>query len=238
MTVPKHPKWFGAILGFVAGYVDTLGFISLFGLFTAHITGNFVLLGMEVVQPGSGTLLKLLAFPAFILAVVIARLLSRPYEAAKRSPLRMLLGVEIAFLSVFLAAGVAGGPITAEAPLVILAGFSGAMAMGIQTAQGRIATPSVITTTVMTVNVTQLVIDLVDFLLPVAQRREALRSRIANALLPVAAFAAGAPAGALAYVRLGFWALAAPIVLLFVAIALGGDTAPVTPADRAGRPTS
>ena len=31
-----------ALLGFNAGFVDTAGFLGLKGLFTAHVTGNFV----------------------------------------------------------------------------------------------------------------------------------------------------------------------------------------------------
>lgn len=41
MKLPSLPT----LLSFNGGYVDTLGFLSLSGLFTAHITGNFVTLG-------------------------------------------------------------------------------------------------------------------------------------------------------------------------------------------------
>jgi uncharacterized membrane protein YoaK (UPF0700 family) len=47
-------KYEEAILAFVAGYVDTLGFVALFGLFTAHVTGNFVLIGAEIAGVGAG----------------------------------------------------------------------------------------------------------------------------------------------------------------------------------------
>ena len=48
----------GAALGYLAGYVDTLGFIALFGLFTAHVTGNFVLIGRAMAMPSHDVLLK------------------------------------------------------------------------------------------------------------------------------------------------------------------------------------
>ncbi|MBD2466054.1 DUF1275 family protein [Oscillatoria sp. FACHB-1407] len=38
-----------AILGWVAGYVDTLGYVGLNGLFTAHATGNRIVAGAEIV---------------------------------------------------------------------------------------------------------------------------------------------------------------------------------------------
>ena len=36
-----------SVLAAIAGYVDTLSFVALFGLFTAHVTGNFVLVFKE-----------------------------------------------------------------------------------------------------------------------------------------------------------------------------------------------
>ncbi|WP_434033775.1 DUF1275 family protein [Cupriavidus sp. a3] len=56
---------FGCILAFVTGYVDVVGFISLFGLFTAHVTGNFVLIGVDIAGNSTGLLAKLLALPTF-----------------------------------------------------------------------------------------------------------------------------------------------------------------------------
>ena len=58
------------LMAFAAGFVDTCGFVALFGLFTAHVTGNFVLIGATLASPRPGILAKLLAFPAFISAVM------------------------------------------------------------------------------------------------------------------------------------------------------------------------
>ena len=76
MKTPHFQRLQGASMGLLAGYVDTLGFIALFGLFTAHVTGNFVLIAVSLAEPAqTPSLLKLLAFPAFILGVAAARLL-------------------------------------------------------------------------------------------------------------------------------------------------------------------
>ncbi|MFX8860307.1 DUF1275 family protein, partial [Acinetobacter baumannii] len=46
------------LLSLNAGYVDTAGFLALHGLFTAHVTGNFVTLAAALVQGTSGALAK------------------------------------------------------------------------------------------------------------------------------------------------------------------------------------
>ncbi|HCU74168.1 MAG TPA: DUF1275 domain-containing protein, partial [Acinetobacter baumannii] len=63
------------LLTMVGGAIDTIGFIALFGFFTAHVTGNLVLAGAAWVKGGSGLWIKLAAIPLFILTVVITKLL-------------------------------------------------------------------------------------------------------------------------------------------------------------------
>ena len=77
----------GVSMSFLAGYVDTLGFVALFGLFTAHVTGNFVLIGSELSNPSHGVLIKFLAFPAFILSVAFTRLMILWLERTARPAL-------------------------------------------------------------------------------------------------------------------------------------------------------
>lgn len=208
------------LLAAVAGYVDTLGFVALFGLFTAHVTGNFVLIGAELARPGHGVLLKLLAFPAFIAAVVAARFVARACERRGRGSLPWLLGGQALLLAGFMAAGLAASPVTAsDAPLVLLAGCLGAAGMGVQNAAGRLALAKLTPHTVMTGNVTQLVLDATDAALGSAD--PGVRERLNKLLWPVLAFGGGAIAGALAFVHLGFAALA-PAVLAIAALAAAG----------------
>ena len=63
------------LLSLTAGYVDTAGFLALQGLFTAHVTGNFVTLGASLALGTSGAIAKLLALPTFCAVVIVVRLL-------------------------------------------------------------------------------------------------------------------------------------------------------------------
>jgi uncharacterized membrane protein YoaK (UPF0700 family) len=64
------------ILSFVAGYADTSTFVGADGLFSAHVTGNFVIFAYDIVTNQiAGSWIKLIAFPVFILAVFISTLI-------------------------------------------------------------------------------------------------------------------------------------------------------------------
>ncbi|MYM38789.1 YoaK family protein [Duganella qianjiadongensis] len=203
----------GIALGYTAGYVDTVGFVALFGLFTAHVTGNFVLIGSELARPGHGVLIKLLAFPAFILAVAAARLLSVWLEARQRPAAPALTLLQLLLLLGFMLLGCAATPVQqTDALLPLLAGMAGAAAMGVQNAASRLVWSELAPTTVMTGNVTQLVIDLVD--LARASAAPGTLSRLGKFLWPVLAFGLGAISGAFAYHYAGFYALLGPSAIL------------------------
>src|SRR5512139_3152273 len=62
-----------SLLAFTSGFVDTLSFIALFGLFAAHITGNFVLIATSLAEFRSGLWIKLLAIPIFVFSAALTR---------------------------------------------------------------------------------------------------------------------------------------------------------------------
>ena len=63
MTEPRGRFTVAALLSFNGGFVDTVGFLGLSGLFVAHVTGNFVTLGAALVLGSHGILNKVLALP-------------------------------------------------------------------------------------------------------------------------------------------------------------------------------
>lgn len=222
--VPGEDAW----LATIAGYVDTLGFVALFGLFTAHVTGNFILIGSGLAGAGTGLLIKWLAFPAFVAGIVFARVLdNRLLLRGHGVRACALYGLQAVLLTGFMAAGVLAAPITdSDAPLTIACGLLGAAAMGVQNAHGRLTARSVVANTVMTGNVTQAVIDVFDLLFsPGDQKaRHAARSRLMRTLPPVAGFAIGAGAGAGGYLLASFWALLLPLAALCVLAVLSRNT--------------
>lgn len=211
---PASTRWCASTLSFLAGYVDTAGFIALFGLFTAHVTGNFVLLGRALVEPHHDVQLKLLAFPAFIAAVALCHLLVLRWQRHSGNALRRALLLQLGLLLAAAICGWLAAPIrSSDAPLVMLSGLLCTAAMGVQNAYGKLLLPQLAATTVMTGNVTQLVIDAIDAARGPGAARPADKMKL---LWPVLSFAAGAFGGALAVSRYGMAALLLPCFLLAV----------------------
>jgi len=214
MNEPRHSQAQGMALGFLAGYVDTLGFLALFGLFTAHVTGNFILIGAALADPArSSVLLKFLAFPAFIAGVALARILVLLVERRQALALRPALLLELVLLLGFMGFGMAATPVGLEAgPLAMTAGLLGAAAMGAHSAISRLLLGHLAPTSMMTGNVTQIVIDAVDLLRGADD--PGLKSRFAKFAWPLTAFAIGCVAAAFGYLWFGFAALALPALIL------------------------
>ncbi len=204
----------GMGLGFLAGYVDTLGFLALFGLFTAHVTGNFILIGAALADPGrSPVLLKLLAFPAFILGVALARILTVLAARREAAALRPALLLELVLLLGFMVCGMAATPLGNEpGPLAMAAGLLGAAGMGVHSGVSRLLLGHLAPTSMMTGNVTQIVIDVVDLLRGAPD--PGLKTRFTKFVWPLLAFAAGCVAAAFAFHWFGFAALLLPCLIL------------------------
>jgi uncharacterized membrane protein YoaK (UPF0700 family) len=216
-TTAPEPRLLTVGLAFTAAFVDTLGFVALFSFFTAHVTGNFVVLGSALSQPVHGLVAKLLALPTFIIAVAAVRLYGRSLGRRNHAAAVPLLILQGTFLLLFMTLGLFTAPITdADAPLAILTALSGTVAMGVQNAASRTVFASLSPTTVMTGNVTQLVIDAVDLIAGGhAATLNPVRARFRHFWPPVVGFAVGAACGALGYKLGGFASLLVPTAVVF-----------------------
>ena len=209
------------ILGFNAGYVDTAGFLALGGLFTAHVTGNFVTLGAALIQGNSGAISKLLALPVFCLAVVLARLGSNALVARQKPPMRSLVAVKVLLLVVAAVLMIVYGPFKdGDQPPAFAAGMLMICAMAVQNAMQRMHLPQLPPSTLMTGNTTQVMIDLADLFKGVqGDERRSVITRLQKMLPAIGTFALGCALGALGYVWLGMWSFALPPVLALVSMA-------------------
>jgi len=208
------------LLSVNGGYVDTAGFLALHGLFTTHVTGNFVTLGAALVQGTSGAVAKLMALPMFCLVVVATRLLSVALEARRRPDarapaLRTLVGIKVALLVLGAGFAIGLGPFdSGDGWAALLTGMTLVAAMAIQNAIHRIHMSAAPPTTIMTGNTTQIMIDLADLMRGVpADARAAIAARLSRMSGSVAAFAAGCAAAALIYAKQGIWCFLIPPIV-------------------------
>jgi uncharacterized membrane protein YoaK (UPF0700 family) len=190
-------------LAFIAGIVDVVGFVALFGLFTSHFTGNFVVIGQEIVDHSMRLIAELIALPMFVLFAALTRLLALHCARTGHSAFHACLGAEIFMLASCMSVGLAASPITDPAAVgSIAAAQFGVAAMAIQNAICRVIFPDHPPTTVMTINLTQVSVDLVDMNRGVPGVSCEARIRFNRTAHVICMFAAGVIAGACGYIAL------------------------------------
>jgi len=198
------PSSVPALWSFNGGYVDTAGFLALHGLFTSHVTGNFVTLGATIASGTSGAVAKLLALPVFCVVIVLARALGNRLRPSGWPIFESAVVLKILLLSSAAALAIANGPFpTGDRPIAVTTGMILVAAMAIQNAVSRIHLPKAPPTTIMTGTSTQLMIDIADLatgsLTP--EERAAVRPRLYALAFAVLSFALGCVVAAVVFMR-------------------------------------
>lgn len=204
-----------ALLSFNGGFVDTVGFLGLQGLFTAHVTGNFVTLAATLLSGTHGVIAKLLALPEFVIVIAAAHLLSAALRSRGLPVREILLIAKVVCLLAFFVLAVVFGPFPdSDAPAALLTAFAGIAGMAIQNAVQRVHFANLPPTTLMTGNTTQAVLDGVDLLLErKGSDAGAVRARFSRILWSIMYFAVGCGVAAGLYYLVGFWCLALPVAV-------------------------
>jgi uncharacterized membrane protein YoaK (UPF0700 family) len=208
------------IMSLNAGYVDTAGFLALHGLFTAHVTGNFVTLGASMLLGTSGATAKLMALPVFCFVVIATRMFSFSLPAHGLPILRTMLSIKLILLAIAAVLAIVFGPFrNGDALSAIVTGMVLVSAMAIQNAVHRIHLGTAPPTTLMTGTTTQIMIDIADLLRDVpTEAKELAKTRLRRMTSNVLAFALGCTAGALFYARFDNWCFIVPPLLALLPI--------------------
>ena len=217
---------FGSVvLSAVAGYVDTGGYLALFGLFTAHVTGDLVTAAAAMAEGlQGGAWIRLAMVPVFMLAVALIALFTRRIGRRGADTLAPLLALMALALAAFAAAGALVAPHARRADDwgVALIGGLGVAAMGVQNALMKGALKSFSQTTLMTGNLTQFTIDTTEWLFPpriedLRERRRFRRDAARAAQrtgLPLLFFVCGAALGAAGTKLYGLRSLVVPAAVV------------------------
>lgn len=209
------------LLSVIAGMVDLTGFFTLGHVFTAHITGNLVVAAAAVVHGGPFNLAQALAIPVFMLALAVVWLIAELSHRRGSSLAHLLLLVQFLLLAAVLILSVIAKP--SVDPNGLSAGFAvmiAVSAMACQYALLRLAIPGAISTAVMTGNLTNTVLSLMDKLSMRGPLMDDDAGRLKRSLHLLFGFLVGCVVATAAVSLLGDWAWSFPVALAAVAVAL------------------
>ena len=216
--VPVHSlrAMLPAVLSIIAGSVDAISFLGLGGLFTAHVTGNLIVLVAHLAAGSRAPVANILSVPVFVAALGLTRLLA---GVSLRPLLLLQLLLLVGFLALCASAGARVDPHAARA---ILAGMFGVSAMAVQNALVQISLKGVPSTAVMTTNITHFMMDIGEVLF--GRKLSDVAKARTRALLTwpaIVGFAAGCGLGATCEAAIGLTSLTLPVGLAVLAVAMG-----------------
>lgn len=217
---PQFHRLLPTMLSGAAGMVDVIGFLTL-GLFTAHVTGNLVVIAALLVRGGPPDIAQVLAVPVFMAAVAAVWLIAKASKRRGPALAKLLLVVHFLLLICVLIFSVVYNPaVNPHGLMATIAAMLAVSAMACQFALLRLAVPGAPSTAVMTGNLTSGVLSLLDTFSRGEPLIDGARERLKKTVELVGGFCSGCVVGAVAVSCLGAWAWSLPVALAGVAMAL------------------
>jgi uncharacterized membrane protein YoaK (UPF0700 family) len=208
------------LLSVIAGMVDLTGFLTLGNIFTAHITGNLVL-AAAALRGGPLNPAQALAIPVFMLAVAATWLIARVSNKRGMALTRLLLGVQFGLLLAVLIFSVLTKP--SANPHGLMAGIAAMIAvsaMACQYALLRVAMPKVVSTAVMTGNLTNAVLSLMERLSTLRSPTKPNPDHLESSVRLLVGFLVGCLVAAIGVFFFADWAWLLPTALAAAVLAL------------------
>lgn len=202
--------WISGLLAMVAGFCDTATFVAGRSIFSAHVTGNFVVFAAQLatVSRDGAAWTRLLTFPVFVAAVMAGGWVVERAEH-KRSILLVeglvLIGAGVVAVCLPLFSG-------ADREIVVFGiVLAAVVGMGLQNAYGKLfAKETLGPTTMMTGNVTQAALSLGAVIRKGRNADEAVRADLKGERIIIGAFFAGCLVGGVLAMWLGLGVIVIP----------------------------
>lgn len=138
----REKGWLAVLMASIAGFVDAVGYLSLFHLFTAHMSGNTAAMGAYLGEGRWGEALhRAFPIPMFILGVTVGTLLTEwVLRRGFRSPFSFILTLEALLLGILMLLGNTSGEGSLQTETGVAFSLFAALpavAMGLQSATLR-----------------------------------------------------------------------------------------------------
>lgn len=214
------------LLSAVAGFCDTVTFVAGGSMFSAHVTGNFIVFAYQIIRDSDiQAWIKLLTFPVFIISVITGGRIG--VETGKRYRLLLLEGILLLIAGISTVFFHLYDPTAWSNYLIVMLVV---FAMGLQNAFGKLYGKETYgPTTMMTGNVTQASLDLGTIISSAFTNVPGIES-LKKQMITIGGFLTGCLAGALLSKYFALSVLMIPGLVLLICYTLTVNKPnPITP---------